>query len=208
MSDCCLAHGGSTLAALNSSVDTLEIAGRTALANFLTIKCSSADCSLIPCAFNTSDADPTVLCSTSWQSSEWTSPTERQLSLLHNWLSWRDMHCMLNSTYTSSLVTTEVMGSITVFDSKLFLTVKFEKVYFSFQAFGIFDYKDSSTSTSTLCFYTSEQPPHRHLQGSAFIWTECLVTDSTVYAVSAYFWEPTTVPLSELRSISGLVLSR
>ena len=118
------------------------------------------------------------------------------------------MHCMLNSTYTSSLVTTEAMGSITIFDSKLFMTVKFEKVYLSFQAFGIFDYKDSTTSTSTLCFYTSEQPPHRHLHGSALTWTECLVTDSTVYAVSAYFWEPTTVPLSELRRIRRLMLSK
>ena len=196
------------MAALNSYVDTLEIAGRTALANFLTIRRSTADCSLIQCAFNTSDADPTILCSTNWQSSEWSSPTERQMSLLHNWLFRRDMHCMLNSTYTSSLVTTEAMGSITIFDSKLFMTVKFEKVYLSFQAFGIFDYKDSSTSTSTLCFYTSERPPHKHLQGSALIWTECLVTDSTVYAVSAYFWEPTTVPLSELRRISGLMLSK
>ena len=160
---------------------------RTVLANFLTSKCSFADCSLIQCAFNTSDADPTVLCSTNWQSSEWPSPTERQLSLLHNWLSWRDMHCMLNSTYTFSLVTTEAMGNDIIFDLKLFVTVKFEKVYLSFQAFGIFDYKDSSTSTSTLCFYTSERLPHRHPNGSVLTWAECLVTDSTVIAVAAYF---------------------
>ena len=102
------------MAALNSYVDTHEIAGRAALANFLVIRYASADCSLINCAFNPSDADPTVLCSTNWQSSEWPSPTERQLSLLHNWLFWRDMHCMLNSTYTSSLVTTKAMGSNTI----------------------------------------------------------------------------------------------
>ena len=193
MSDCRLAHGGIISAALNSYVDTYEIAGRAALANFLVIRYASADCSLIQCAFDISDADPTVLCSTNWQLSEWTSPTEGHLSLLYYWLSRRDMHCMLNTTYSSSMETTEAMGSNNVFDSKLFLTVKFEKVYLSFQAFGIFDYKDSSTSTSTLCFYTSEQPPHKHLQGSALIWTKCLVTDSTVYAVSAYFWEPTTI---------------
>ena len=29
------------------------------------------------------------------------------------------------------------------FDSELFTMVKFEKVYFSFQAFGIFDFKDT-----------------------------------------------------------------
>ena len=96
------------------------------------------------------------------------------------------MHCTLNSTYTSSLVTTEAMGSNTIFDSKLFMTVKFEKVYLSFQVFGIFDYKDSTTSTSTLCFYTSERLPHRHLKGSVLMWTECLITDSTVIAVAAY----------------------
>ena len=70
------------------------------------------------------------------------------MSLLPNWLFWRDMHCTLNSTYTSSLVTTEAMGSITVFDSKLIMTVKFEKVYLSFQAFGILGYKDTTTSTT------------------------------------------------------------
>ena len=64
--------------------------------------------------------------------------------------------------------------------------VKFEKVYFSFQAFGIFDFKDSTTSTSTLCFYTSEQFLHRHLEGSVLTWTECLITDSTGVAVAAY----------------------
>ena len=73
------------------------------------------------------------------------------------------------------------------FDSELFVTVKFEKVYLSFQAFGIFDYKDPTTSTSTLCFYTSERFPHRHLKGSVLMWTECLITDSTVIAVAAYF---------------------
>ena len=98
MGDCCLAHGESNKAALNSYVDTRE----------------RADCSPIKCAFNSSDADPTVLCSTNRQSSERPSPTEIQLYLLHNWLFWRDMHCMLNSTYTSSLVTTKAMGSNTI----------------------------------------------------------------------------------------------
>ena len=93
---------------------------------------------------------------------------------------------MLNTTYSSSLVTAEAMGSNTIFDSKLFMTVKFEKVYLSFQAFGIFDYKDSTTSTSTLCFYTSERLPHRHLNGSVLTWMECLATDSTVIAAAAY----------------------
>ena len=149
MSDCRLAHGGSTSAALNSYVDTQEVAGRTAMANSPTSRCSSADCSLIQCAFNTSDADPTVLCSTNWQSSEWTSSTERQLSLLHYWSSWREMHCMLNKTYQPSLAITEEMGSNSIFDSKLCVMGKLDEEYFNFQAFGIFDYKDKSTSTRT-----------------------------------------------------------
>ena len=66
------------------------------------------------------------------------------------------------------------------------LTAKYEKVYLSFHAFGIFDYKDSTTSTSTLSFDTSEQLPHRHVNGSVLTWMECLVTDSTVIAIAAY----------------------
>ena len=66
------------------------------------------------------------------------------------------------------------------------LTAKYEKVYLSFHAFGIFDYKDLTTSTSTLCFDTSEQLPHRHVNGSVLTWMECLVTDSTVIAIAAY----------------------
>ena len=64
--------------------------------------------------------------------------------------------------------------------------VKFEKVYFSFQAFGIFDFKDSTTFTGILCFYTSRQSLHRHFKGSGLMWMECLITDSTVFAVAAY----------------------
>ena len=161
MSDCRLAHGGSTSAALNSYVDTQEIAGRTAMANFLTPKCSSADCSLIQCAVNTPDANCQNLMvstrqgrtdmnsSTSWQSSEWTSSTERQLSLLHYWSSWREMQCTLNKTYQLSLAITEAMGSNSIFDSKLCVMGKLDEEYFNFQAFGIFDYKDKSTSTRT-----------------------------------------------------------
>ena len=60
--------------------------------------------------------------------------------------------------------------------------VKFEKVYFSFQAFGIFDFKD----TMYLCFYASRQSLYRHLKESGLMWMECLITDSTVFAVAAY----------------------
>ena len=191
MSDCRLAHGGIISAALNSYVETLDT--RTVLANIQTSKHSSVDCPLIQSAFNTSDADPTALCSTSWQLSEWTSPTEGQLSLFHYWLSRRDMHCMLNTTYSSSMAIIEAMGSNNSFDLKLCSTDKLEEEYFNFQAFGTFDYKDRTISTRTrqlLLHFgkTTAQTPQRgtSIETGMLTWMECLTTDSTAIAAAAY----------------------
>ena len=115
---------------------------------------------LIKCAFNSSDADPTVLCSTNRQPSERPSSTEIQLYLLHNWLLWREMHCMLNLTYTSSL------SSI----SRTQLSLRVLR---------------ASTLRNNNCTDNSKRL-QLEPQGSGLLWMKCLITDSTDIAVAAY----------------------